>query len=164
MDLNFDYLKIYFDGGSRGNPGPSAAGAVIYDKNDNKVDELSKYIGNNTNNMAEYIALDTVLELIKKFKVKYNIRRIILFTDSKLLYSQVKRIWKINDKNIFEIHKKITHKLKDYELVDLRLVPRDDNKEADALVNLALDLKLKGFNGSGSLLGENGINFGAIDD
>jgi ribonuclease HI len=164
MDLNFEYLKIYFDGGSRGNPGPSAVGAVVYDKNDNRVDELSKFIGENTNNIAEYLALDMVLEQVKKFKVKYNIRRIILYTDSKLLYSQVKRIWKINDADIFNVYKRIIHKLKDYELVDLRLVPREDNTEADQLVNRALDLKLKGINGPGSLLGENAVNFGKVED
>jgi ribonuclease HI len=164
MDLNFEYLKIYFDGGSRGNPGPSAVGAVVYDKNDNRVDELSKFIGENTNNIAEYLALDMVLEQVKKFKVKYNIRRIILYTDSKLLYSQVKRIWKINDEDIFNVYKRIIHKLKDYELVDLRLVPREDNTEADRLVNRALDLKLKGINGPGSLLGKNGVNFGKVED
>ena len=164
MDLNFEYLKIYFDGGSRGNPGPSAAGAIVYDKNDNIVYELSEFIGKNTNNIAEYTALDMILEHVRKFKNKYNIRRIILYTDSKLLYSQIKRIWRIKNTDIFEIHKRITNKLKEYELVDLRLIPREDNKEADKLVNKALDLKLKSINNPTSLLGEDGINFGSIED
>ena len=90
MDLNFEYLRIYFDGGSRGNPGPSAVGAAIYDKNSNLIDELSECIGEFTNNQAEYLALEKVLDLIKKYKIKYNIRKIILSTDSKLVYSQLK--------------------------------------------------------------------------
>jgi len=158
MDLNFDHLKIYFDGGSRGNPGPSAVGAVIYDKNDNLVDQMSLYIGNYTNNLAEYLALDNVLELIKKYRVKYNVQRIILFTDSKLLYSQLKRIWKIKDEEILEVYKKVIKKLKDYETVDLRLITREGNKAADRLVNEALDKK------SSTLLDEAEINFGIIED
>ena len=158
MDLNFDHLKIYFDGGSRGNPGPSAVGAVVYDKNDNLVDQMSLYIGNYTNNLAEYLALENVLELIKKYRVKYNVQRIILFTDSKLLYSQLKRIWKIKDEEILEVYKKVIKKLKDYETVDLRLIPREGNKAADRLVNEALDKK------SNTLLDEAEINFGIIED
>ena len=158
MDLNFDHLKIYFDGGSRGNPGPSAVGAVVYDKNDNLVDQMSLFIGNYTNNLAEYLALDNVLELIKKYRVKYNVQRIILFTDSKLLYSQLKRIWKIKDEEILEVYKKVIKKLKDYETVDLRLITREGNKAADRLVNEALDKK------SNTLLDEAVINFGIIED
>lgn len=158
MDLNFDHLKIYFDGGSRGNPGPSAVGAVVYDKNDNLVDQMSLFIGIYTNNLAEYLALENVLELIKKYRVKYNVQRIILFTDSKLLYSQLKRIWKIKDEEILEVYKKVIKKLKDYETVDLRLIPREGNKAADRLVNEALDKK------SNTLLDEAEINFGIIED
>jgi ribonuclease HI len=163
MDLNFEYLKIYIDGGSRGNPGPSAIGSVIYDKNDNIVEEISLYIGETTNNMAEYTALDTAMDTIKKYKNKYNIRRIMIFTDSKLLFSQVKRIWKIKNENIFEVYKKIVKKLNEYDVVDLRLIPREENVSADTLVNRALDFKLKGAGGDGTLLDENAINFGIIE-
>jgi ribonuclease HI len=158
MDLNFDYLKIYFDGGSRGNPGPSAVGAVIYDKNDNRIDELSRYIGDCTNNIAEYMALDMVLDLIKKYRIKYNVNRIILNTDSKLIHNQLKRIWKIRDVEILELYKRILRKLKDYETVDLRLISREDNMLADELVNIALDKKEK------ALEDVPEINFGNIED
>ncbi len=164
MDLNFEYLKIYIDGGSRGNPGPSAIGSVVYDKNDNIIEEISLFIGETTNNMAEYTALDTALDTIKKYRTKYNIRRIMVFTDSKLLFSQVKGIWKIKNENIFEVYKKIIKKLKEYDLVDLRLIPREENTTADTLVNRALDFKLKGSGGRGTLLDENEINFGVIEE
>lgn len=163
MDLNFDYLKIYFDGGSRGNPGPSAVGAVIYDKNNNLVDELSEFIGEQTNNVAEYTALEKTLELIKKYRLKYNIRRIILYTDSKLLHNQLKKIWKLRDEDLKEICKRIERKLREYELVDLRLIPREENMNADRLVNVALDAKLKGLSDR-TLLDSNGIKFGTIKD
>jgi ribonuclease HI len=157
MDLNFEYLRIYFDGGSRGNPGPSAVGAAIYDKNSNLIDELSECIGEFTNNQAEYLALEKVLDLIKKYKIKYNIRKIILSTDSKLVYSQLKGIWKIKNIDILEIFKRVVKKLKDYEVVDLRLIPREDNKVADRLVNRALDKKDWLFNADSE------INFGNVE-
>ena len=163
MDLNFEHLKIFFDGGSRGNPGPSAIGAVIYDKNDNRIAEISEFIGEQTNNMAEYIALEKTLEHIKKYRSKYNIRRIILNTDSKLLHNQLKKFWKIRDENLREISKRIERRLKEYDLVDLRLIPREDNKIADRLVNSALDNKLRG-TGGGTLLDADGIRFGTIED
>lgn len=148
------HLKIYFDGGSRGNPGPSAVGAVLYDDKDKKLEQLSSYIGDHTNNMAEYMALDSVLDMAQKYKCS----RIILFTDSKLLHNQVKKIWKIKDKNILEIFLNISKKLAGYDVVDLRLIPREKNREADRLVNQALDKKELTYDG------ESKISFGNVDD
>ncbi len=148
------YLKIYFDGGSRGNPGPSAVGAVIFDDKGNKLAEMSAFIGKYTNNMAEYMALDKVLDLVEK----YNSKKIILFTDSELLSKQIKKIWKIKDENILKIYLKVSAKLARYEIVDLRLIPREENKEADRLVNKALDKKDLTYEG------ESKISFGNIDD
>ena len=151
---NYNYLKVYFDGGSRGNPGPSAVGAVIYNENNKKIDQLSLYIGKCTNNIAEYTALDKVLDLLEN----YNFKKIVLFTDSKLLYSQLKKIWKIKDNNILKIYLRVSKKLGRYDLVDLRLIPREKNKEADRLVNLALDRKEISYDG------ESEIKFGELEE
>jgi ribonuclease HI len=151
---SYSYLKIYFDGGSRGNPGPSAVGAVVYDDKGEKIDELSSYIGSHTNNAAEYLALDKVLDTVEKYMCK----KVILFTDSKLLHNQVKKIWKIKDKNILEIFVRVSKKLGRYDVVDLRLIPREENKEADRLVNKALDKKELTYEG------ESKISFGNVDD
>ena len=148
------YLKIYFDGGSRGNPGPSAVGAVIFDDKDNKLEEMSAFIGKYTNNMAEYMSLYKVLDLAEK----YSSREIMLFTDSELLSKQIKKIWKIKDENILKVYLKVSGKLARYDLVDLRLIPREENKEADRLVNKALDKKDLTYEG------ESKISFGNIDD
>ena len=150
----YQYLKIYFDGGSRGNPGPSAVGAVIFDDRDNKLEELSAYIGEYTNNVAEYLALERVLDLLEK----YNCKKIMLFTDSKLLNNQIKKLWKIKDKNILKIYLKVSEKLGKYDIVDLRLIPRENNVEADRLVNNALDRKELTYEG------ESKIRFGNIDE
>jgi len=150
----YKYLKIFFDGGSRGNPGPSAVGAVIYDDSGNKVGELSEYIGKFTNNVAEYMALEKVLEYIKDIKTD----SIVLLTDSKLVYNQLRKEWKIKDKKLLEIYLKLTKMLSKYSKVDLRHVPREENREADRLVNRALDSKEFKYDG------EADISFGNIDD
>ncbi|MGM0366755.1 MAG: ribonuclease HI family protein [Actinomycetota bacterium] len=130
-----DYLKIFFDGGSRGNPGPSAIGAVVYDDKGKKIEEVSECIGNQTNNVAEYRALARALEVAQK----YDLESIILVTDSKLVHNQLKKTWKLKNQNLRKIYLEIISKLKQYSAVDLRLVPREENSEADALVNKALD-------------------------
>jgi len=150
----FEFLKIYFDGGSRGNPGPSAIGAVVYDQDDKKVGQVSEYIGKHTNNIAEYMSLKKVLEYITRFETS----RIILLTDSKLVHHQVKKIWKIKDKKILDIYLKLSKRLSDYSTVDLRLIPREENTEADRLVNEALDRKEFTYDG------ESDVNFGVIED
>jgi len=154
MKDKFEFLKIYFDGGSRGNPGPSAVGAVVYDQDDKKVGQISEYIGKHTNNIAEYISLEKILDYISKFKTS----RIILLTDSKLVHHQVKKIWKIKDKKILDIYLKLTKRLSDYSTVDFRLIPREENAEADKLVNEALDKKEFTYDG------ESDVNFGVVED
>jgi len=151
---NYGYLKIYFDGGSRGNPGPSAVGAVVYDDKDKKLGELSAHIGECTNNVAEYMALDKVLDLVEK----YHCRKIILFTDSKLLNNQIKKVWKIKNTGILKIYLKVSKKLSRYDIVDLRLISRKHNIEADRLVNQALDKRELTYEG------ESKISFGNIDE
>jgi len=150
----YEYLKIYFDGGSRGNPGPSAIGAVVYDQDDKKVGQVSEYIGKHTNNVAEYLSLEKVLEYISRFETS----KLILLTDSKLIHNQVKKIWKIKDKKILGIYLRLNKKLSAYSTVDLRLIPREENTEADRLVNEALDRKEFTYDG------ESKINFGVIKD
>jgi len=150
----YKYLKIFIDGGSRGNPGPSAVGAVIYDPEDKKIGQVSEYIGKYTNNIAEYMALEKVLEYIEKISTQ----KIIFYTDSKLVHNQMKKIWKIKDKKILDIYIRLTEKLSKYDTVDLRLIPREENREADRLVNEALDRKEFNYHG------ESKINFGLIED
>ncbi len=154
MVNKYEYLKIYFDGGSRGNPGPSAIGAVVYDQDDKRVGQVSEYIGKHTNNVAEYMSLEKVLEYISRFETA----KLILLTDSKLVHNQVKKIWKIKDKKILDIYIRLNKRLSAYSTVDLRLIPREENTEADRLVNEALDRKEFTYDG------ESEINFGVIED
>ena len=150
----YNYLKVFFDGGSRGNPGPSAIGAVIYDDSGRRIGELSEYIGKYTNNVAEYMALEKVLEYIEKLEAP----KLILLTDSTLVHNQIKKLWKIKDKKILDIYLKLTGRLSKYGTVDLRLIPREENREADKLVNKALDSKEFKYDR------ESNISFGEIED
>jgi len=151
-------IKVFTDGAARDNPGKAGIGIIIYDENNFILSSYKEYLGETTNNQAEYLALEKVLDLVKKYKIKYNIRKIILSTDSKLVYSQLKGIWKVKDIDILEIFKRVVKKLKDYEMVDLRLIPREDNRVADKLVNRALDKKDRLFNIDSE------INFGNVDE
>ena len=129
------YIKIFFDGGSRGNPGPSAAAFVAYDEKGKKVIEKSKSLGETTNNVAEYNGLLLALKVLERDDIK----NIIICTDSKLVFSQVRGLWKVKNEKIAFLLDKIRKKLTKYEAVDLRLIPREKNKEADKLVNKELD-------------------------
>ncbi|MHB8278049.1 MAG: RNase H family protein, partial [Candidatus Humimicrobiaceae bacterium] len=75
-------FTVFTDGGSRGNPGPSAIGFIIYDSNNEKLEQHSKYIGEKTNNYAEYLA---ILESLINLK-KYNPDEVVIYTDSSLAY------------------------------------------------------------------------------
>ncbi len=129
------YIKIFFDGGSRGNPGPSAAAFVAYDEEGKKIVQKAKSLGNITNNVAEYNGLLLALETLEETDIK----KIIICTDSKLVFSQVKGLWKVKNEKIAILLHKVRKKLTKYEAVDLRLIPREDNKEADMLLNKELD-------------------------
>ena len=93
---NNKIYTIMFDGGSRGNPGNSGCGFVIYDSENNEIDHGYKNIGFNTNNVAEYTAL--YLALILARKKEYN--NIIIKGDSMLVINQLKGVWKVKNANL----------------------------------------------------------------
>jgi len=132
-------IKVFTDGGARGNPGPAAVGIVILDEKDNLIIQSKKYIGITTNNVAEYSALIEALELLKEI----DAFRIIFYTDSSLVYNQIKGLWKIKSpdmKLLNEQAKKMLSSLPNYNIVH---IPREKNKDADKLVNEALDEQKK---------------------
>jgi len=129
-------MKIitYTDGGSRGNPGPSAIGGVVMDANRKVLHEVSQYIGERTNNQAEYLAL---LETLKQ-AFKHKPTEIECFLDSELIVKQMKGIYKIKDAYLYEISQEIRKIIKGTP-ISFTHVMREYNKYADRLVNLALD-------------------------
>ena len=136
--MNYKKLIIYTDGGARGNPGPAGIGAIAYDENENIVFEISEYIGETTNNQAEYRAL---LAAISKAK-ELNTEEIDFFLDSELVVKQLNREYKVKNKELAPLFVQIYNATMQFKKVTFKHVPRNMNKEADRLANLAMDKKI----------------------
>ncbi len=136
-NTNHKTLHLYTDGGSRGNPGPAAVGAVLKTEKGEILKEKGKYIGKATNNEAEYQALIEGLKLAQK----YNPERLICFLDSNLVVNQINGNWKIKKahlrKLVFKVREEMAQLLG--SRVIFRHIPREENKEADTLLNNALN-------------------------
>lgn len=132
---------IYTDGGSRGNPGPGALGVVFMDEKGKILKEYSHYLGETTNNQAEYEAVIFALQKAKQLKAK----EIELRIDSELIGKQLLGQYKIKDPKLQPLFIKAWNLRLDYEKVDIKIIRREQNKAADALVNRELDSKNKLF-------------------
>jgi ribonuclease HI len=133
-----DEVKVFADGGSRGNPGPSASGFVILDKEDTVLVDKGVYLGVTTNNQAEYTALKLVLEEC----LKMGIKEVDVYMDSLLVINQIKGIFKVKNRDLWPIYDAIKQHIKKFERTSFSHVPREFNKLADAAVNRALDEQL----------------------
>lgn len=132
-------LKVFTDGGSKGNPGPATIGGVFY-FNNKPIFKFSKSIGLATNNVAEYQAVVYALEKIKKNSIlkKFSITNIEFYSDSSLLVNQINGLFKVKNKKIRDYLLKIRLLEEEFNLpITYHLIPREKNKEADQLVNLA---------------------------
>lgn len=135
-------IIIYTDGGSRGNPGPAALGVVFCNQKGQKIKEYSEYLGQAlTNNEAEYQA---VIFALKKFKALFGKKlakntEIELKSDSEFLIRQLNSKYKILDSKIQPLFLKVWNLKIDFKKVKFTLIPREKNKEADQLVNEALN-------------------------
>lgn len=134
-------LITYTDGGSRGNPGPSAIGAVIVDEHGNTVKEYGEKIEKGTNNEAEYKALIFALKKIKALYGKEKTAQIELEMrmDSELAFKQLSGEYKIESENIKPLFIDIWNLKLDFKKVEFKHVYREQNKRADFLLNEALD-------------------------
>ena len=131
-------LTLFCDGGSRGNPGPSAIGAVVYDATvepPELVASVSECIGVTTNNVAEYRALIAGLEEVAHL----HARVIHVRADSLLMIKQLRGEYRVKHANLRPLYEAARRLLSAYEVADLQHVRREENTEADALVNAALD-------------------------
>lgn len=136
-------VHIYTDGGSRGNPGPSALGVYITDEKGKLIAKIGKKLGVTTNNVAEYSAILAGLTYVLENKTLLSPESINFFMDSQLAYSQLVGIYKIKNDKIRMIMFEIRKKEAELNLpIFYAHIPREQNKNADAMVNLALDNKL----------------------
>lgn len=127
-------MQGYFDGASRGNPGEAGAGAFLMNEKGETVWETSRYLGKKTNNEAEYSALLLLLEAA----ARRGVRRLKVYGDSKLVVCQVSRQWKINLPHLRAMAQEAWRLMEGMD-VELEWIPRERNKQADALSNEAID-------------------------
>ena len=129
-------IEIYVDGGSRGNPGPSGVGVVILDANGKRLKEISKYIGVTTNNIAEYNALLYGLEEALMLRID----EIVVNLDSELVVKQLTGDYRVKDLGLRPLFERAMNMLKSFKNFEIRHIEREKNKEADKLVNRAINL------------------------
>ncbi len=131
-------VVLYTDGASRGNPGPAAIGAVLYEDDGGAlrpVETVSEAIGSATNNVAEYRAVVAGLEAARR----HGATEIELRSDSLLLVRQLTGEYKVKAPGLKPLFAEVRRLLQGFDRVEIRHVPREENEEADALANAALD-------------------------
>ena len=128
---------IYTDGGSRGNPGPSGAGGYIMDSNKVVIATISEFLGVQTNNYAEYKALE--LTLSKAIELCINKYPVQVFMDSKLVVEQLNDRWKVKNENLMKLYLVIKELIALFPNIKIDHILRKYNKEADKLANQAMD-------------------------
>jgi ribonuclease HI len=131
-------LVVHVDGGSRGNPGPAAAAAVLSTPDGDVVDEAARTLGSTTNNVAEYRGLLLGLERAAAL----GATEVDVINDSELIAHQVTGRYKVKHPDMKPLHAEALRALGGFERWSIRPVPRAQNADADALVNQALDGEL----------------------
>jgi len=135
-----DSLPQYFmdfDGGSNPNPGPCAGAFVIYDNKNQVIVEGGKYLDHGTNNIGEYTGLLRGLQSCLELKIK----SVSIKGDSKLVVSQVAKVWKVNHPELGKLRNEILNLIDQLDHVSIRHVLRNENKHADKLSDETLDKK-----------------------
>lgn len=134
-----DMIIVYSDGGSRGNPGPSAAGFVIINAQQEMIEQGGEYLGITTNNVAEYhgvrLGLERALELGYK-KIDFRV-------DSMMVVNQMNGIYAIKNRELWPIHERIRGLIRQFDMVKFSHVKREFNQLADGMVNKTLDAKVR---------------------
>ena len=135
-------LNIYTDGGSRGNPGISGYGLVIYEDNQKVLYQEGRFLGIKTNNEAEYSGIIAALEWVKKNKKAYNITQLNFFADSQLMIRQFQGLYKVKAPTLLPLFSQAQQLLAQINLpTKFTDVRREFNKLADELANQAMDCR-----------------------
>ncbi len=128
-------LTIYTDGAARGNPGPAGAGAHIQDEHGNTIAQDYRYLGEATNNVAEYQALLLGMERAREL----GAARIEMRADSQLVVRQLCGEYRVRNPVLQGLHARVLALASEFESVEYTHVPREQNREADRLANRAID-------------------------
>jgi ribonuclease HI len=127
-------LTINIDGASRGNPGLSGIGVVL-SRDGEKLAEYNEFIGNSTNNLAEYVALKKALKMASIM----NDDEITILSDSELVVKQRTDNYKVRSKRLKTVSREISNLEKSFKWVRYRHIPREENRAADLLANKSID-------------------------
>jgi ribonuclease HI len=143
MPTKLEKLITYTDGGARGNPGPAALGVVIADAKGNTIKKFGEKLGHATNNEAEYAAVAAALKKIKALygKEKTKKMEIEMRMDSELVMKQLSGKYRMEEEKLFPYFMKIWNLRMDFGKITFHHVPREKNREADRMVNEALDAR-----------------------
>lgn len=126
---------LFTDGGSRGNPGPAASGAVLLAPDGQILHEVGHYLGTATNNVAEWTAVEIGLQAA----LEHGVRRLAVRMDSELVVKQISGEYRVKHPDLQPLHRRVISLLRKFEHVDVKHVRRKENALADALVNRVLD-------------------------
>jgi ribonuclease HI len=126
---------MFADGGSRGNPGPAASGAVLYAEDGTVLAEVGEFLGRATNNVAEWRSLVIGLGRARELGVD----EIAIRMDSELVVRQVTGVYRVKHADLIPFATKVKALLREFKSSDIRHVPRKENAAADAVVNQVLD-------------------------
>lgn len=133
--MNIKEALMYSDGGSRGNPGRAGIGISIQDKDGNEIKAISQYIGEQTNNVAEYKALSRGLEVA----LDLGIENIKCYLDSELVVKQIKGEYKVKNERMIPMYNMVMPLINKFKSFEIHHIRRELNKRADQLANEAMD-------------------------
>jgi ribonuclease HI len=128
-------VTIHCDGAARGNPGPAGAGAVLTDGRGRTIAELHRYLGEMTNNQAEYRALLLAVEEAGR----RGATNLAIYSDSELMVRQIRGEYRVKNEGIRPLHDEIRRRLREIGSYTIEHVPREENGRADELANRAID-------------------------
>ncbi|HSQ77349.1 MAG TPA: ribonuclease HI family protein [Nitrospirota bacterium] len=131
-------LTIFTDGASRNNPGEAGAGVFIM-RDGQPLEKIARYLGTTTNNIAEYQAAIIGLEHC----VKLGASMVRLHADSELMVKQLNGLYKVKNEGLKPLHTRVKELIAKIGRVEVKYIPREQNKEADALANKAIDEKIE---------------------
>lgn len=131
-------IRVYSDGAARGNPGPSGAGAVLVGPSGQVVERLGKYLGIQTNNYAEYMALILGLRRAREL----GVREVEVFADSELMIRQLGGRYQVKSPSLRPLYEEALRLLNEFARVKLVHVPREMNTAADEMSNRAINERL----------------------
>ena len=133
--MSSKHLFVYADGGSRGNPGPAGAGAYLETEDGDPVARIYKYLGETTNNVAEYSALIFGLKEAQRQKAD----QVTVRMDSQLVVKQIAGEYRVKEPTLQKLHAQVLELIQGFKKFKAEHIPREENGKADELANYAMD-------------------------